>query len=313
MKLNRFIPVALLGVVFIAFRLLADDAAPTNTAASTPPVFVPDTTHSEDQMPDGVIIWDDLMKTTNATADQPSADFTINFTNVATTANTTTITNITTTTTNITVITNSIMPASVTFLDVHPSCSCTVAQLPPIPWTIPPGSNGQINVSVNLEGKSGTLFKYLDISTDKGTKRIWLRITILPPVIPVLSDDDRAMGVAAAKVDRQAVFKNDCATCHSKPGQGKYAKALYDSVCAVCHEAEHRATMVPDLHNLKVPTDYQFWQTWIAHGKAGSLMPAFSTPEGGPLNDMQIAGLAAYLDTTIPSHVPPATNAPAAK
>jgi hypothetical protein len=59
--------------------------------------------------------------------------------------------------------------------------------------------------------------------------------------------------------------------------------------------------MVPDLHNIKTPTNVDFWQTWIAHGKAGSLMPAFSTADGGPLSDMQIASLAGYLNATIPS------------
>jgi hypothetical protein len=47
-----------------------------------------------------------------------------------------------------------------------------------------------------------------------------------------------------------------------------------------------------------------FWQTWTAHGKAGSLMPAFSTADGGPLSDMQIASIAGYLNATIPSQVP---------
>jgi mono/diheme cytochrome c family protein len=142
-----------------------------------------------------------------------------------------------------------------------------------------------------------------------------MRITILPLVIPTLTDAERARGVEIAKADRQAVFKADCATCHAKPAEGKYGKALYDAVCAVCHEAEHRATMVPDLHNLKTPTNNEFWRTWVAHGKPGSLMPAFSTAEGGPLTDLQVAELAAYLDYTIPSRVPPPppTNAPPAK
>ena len=35
--------------------------------------------------------------------------------------------------------------------------------------------------------------------------------------------------------------------------------------------------MVPDLHALKTPTNVEFWRIWIAHGKPGSLMPAFST------------------------------------
>ena len=62
--------------------------------------------------------------------------------------------------------------------------------------------------------------------------------------------------------------------------------------------------MVPDLHNLKDPTSEEFWRTWITSGKAGTLMPAFATSQGGPLNDMQIASLAVYLNATIPSHVP---------
>jgi len=41
------------------------------------------------------------------------------------------------------------------------------------------------------------------------------------------------------------------------------------------------------------------------HGKPGSLMPAFSSAEGGPLNDVQINSLAAYLNAAIPSKAPP--------
>ena len=63
--------------------------------------------------------------------------------------------------------------------------------------------------------------------------------------------------------------------------------------------------MVPDLHNLQVPTGEEFWRTWVTAGKAGSLMPAFATSQGGPLNDLQIASLAAYLNATNPSKVPP--------
>jgi mono/diheme cytochrome c family protein len=280
--------------------------------ATTPPVYVPDLSHANEPMPDGVLAWDSLMQTTNADADQAEAHFVFKFTNVARAIDITLVTNISTVT-NITVITNSITPTSVTVLSARASCGCTQPELPPRPWTISPGANGQIGVTVNLAGKSGTIFKWVDVSTDKGTIRLYVRINILLPVIPTLTDEDRAMGVAAAKVDRQAIFHGDCATCHIKQGVGKYGKALFDAVCAVCHEAEHRATMVPDLHNLKVPTSNEFWRTWIAHGRAGSLMPAFSTAEGGALTDMQVAELAAYLDMVIPNHVPLTTNAPAVK
>jgi mono/diheme cytochrome c family protein len=190
---------------------------------------------------------------------------------------------------------------NVVVLDVHPSCGCTTAQLPQLPWTIAPGTNAQIGITVNLNGKSGMLFKTVAISTDKGTKTLMVRVNILPPVAMTQTDEDRARGMTAAKADRQAVFKGDCATCHVKPGEGKYGPELYAAVCGVCHEGPNRATMVPDLHAIKSPTSAEFWQTWIAHGKPGSLMPAFSTADGGPLNDLQIASLAAYLDSAFPS------------
>jgi hypothetical protein len=59
--------------------------------------------------------------------------------------------------------------------------------------------------------------------------------------------------------------------------------------------------MVPDLNNLKVPTNREFWRTWITYGKPGTLMPAFAGSQGGPLTDMQIASLAAYLNAAKPS------------
>ena len=40
----------------------------------------------------------------------------------------------------------------------------------------------------------------------------------------------------------------------------------------------------------------------ISIGKPGSLMPAFAQAQGGPLTDLQIANLAAFLNMTIPSH-----------
>ena len=163
--------------------------------------------------------------------------------------------------------------------------------------------------SVNLQGKAGTLFKSVNVTTDKGNKNLMLRINILPPPpMPEMTEAQRAAGIAAAKIDRQVIFKGDCASCHLKKVEGKYGQQLFAAICAICHEAKNRASMVPDLHNLQVPTSEEFWRACITVGKEGSLMPAFATSKGGPLNDLQIASLAAYLNATCPSKVPPAAT-----
>jgi cytochrome c553 len=266
-------------VALITARLLADNVA-SNSVLTTPPVYVPDTSHQNDQLTNGILAWQDIVLETNAGAEDANSHFVFSFTNVSS--------------------------DNVAILDVHPSCGCTTAQLPTLPWIVPAGTNEQFGVTVNLAGKSGTIYKTIKVTTDKGYTQLMVKINIQALVLPTLSDADRALGMEKAKADRQSIFKNDCVTCHVKPGDGKLGQALYDADCGICHEAEHRATMEPDLHNLKTPTNDQFWQTWIAHGKPGSLMPAFSTADGGPLNDLQVASLSAYLNTAIPSHVAPA-------
>jgi mono/diheme cytochrome c family protein len=59
--------------------------------------------------------------------------------------------------------------------------------------------------------------------------------------------------------------------------------------------------MVPDLYKIAQETNAEFWKNWIAHGKPGTVMPAFSIAEGGILSDEQINSLVTYLVATIPS------------
>ena len=257
-------------------------AAAQSNAVTTAPIFLPDYKHATEPLPDGVLAWDALLKAVDTTNEQDFARFTFSFTNIT--------------------------GSNVTVLNVHPSCGCTTAELPPVPWLIPCGATGEIKLSVNLQGKIGTLFKSVNVTTDRGNKNLMLRINILPPPpMPEMTEAQRAAGVAAAKIDRQAVFKGDCANCHLKRIEGKYGQLLFDAICAVCHETKNRATMVPNLANLQVPTNEEFWRAWITAGKAGSLMPAFASSQGGPLNDLQIASLAAYLNAIHPSKVPPPT------
>lgn len=278
--MKLFLAIFYAAVLVCLFPAAVLVAQPSNATVATTPIYVPDTTHENDPLPDGVLAWNSLELSTNLPANADQAHFLFSFTNISS--------------------------GMVSILDVHPSCGCTTAKLPNLPWTISTGDNGQVPITVNVEGKNGTFFKSVTFKTDKGMKQLLLKITVAQPVAPAMTAAERARGIAVAKIDRQAVFHNDCATCHVKNGEGKYGKALFDADCAICHDAQPRASFVADLNNLKVPTNFSFWQTWISHGKPGSFMPAFSQADGGPLNDMQIASLASFLSEEIPSKVPPA-------
>lgn len=262
--------------------------AQTNAPVATTPVYNPDYSHSGEPLPDGVLNWDALLKAADVTNGQEAVKFSFVLTNA---------------TTNF-----------VTILSVHPSCGCTTAEMPPVPWMIPAGQGGEIKLNVDLRGKTenaGTLFKQVNVVSDRGSKNLMLRINVLPPPKIVMTEAQRAAGITAAKADRQAVFKGDCRSCHVKNVEGKYGQQVFKAVCSICHEAEHRASFVPDLANLPVRTSEEFWRTWITLGKPGSLMPAFAKSQGGPLDDLQIASLAAYLNAVYPPR-DPQTNAPAA-
>ena len=302
--MSRILLCGIGGAIFTAAGLFAAENTATNVTFATTPVYVPDLSHANEPLPDGVFAWASLAQQTNVPDGTEQVRFVFSFTNIAKAADVTLVTNIADIS-KVTAITNAISPVPVSIVNVHPSCSCTVAELPPLPWTIQPGASGEFGATVDIQGRTGSQIKTVTVSTDKGTKDLFMEIIIDPPVIPVLSDAERARGIAVAKADRQAVFKTDCATCHAKNADGKYGKALYDAVCAICHDAEKRDALVPDLHNVKTATNEDFWRTWIAHGKAGSLMPAFLTSEGGPLNDVQIGTLAAYLNVTYPPKAPP--------
>ena len=242
--------------------------------------------------PPSYIAWDAESKEYNAKPGEGSAHFTFYLTNVSKEV----------------VMVNS----------VHTSCGCTVAQLPEQPWHLAPGTNGPINVTVNLAGKFGTIVKSVTVDTTAGIKSLLVKVNIPggPTQQPVAGgmNVDRMRNMQLALGDRQAVFKNDCATCHAKPGFNSsgapvFGAALYAGVCANCHDSPNRAALVPDLKKLNHPTNAEHWKKWIASGKVGSMMPAFSKAEGGPLNDAQIDSLAKYLSATIPSTVQPAVGA----
>lgn len=235
------------------------------------------------QVASDILAWDADQKENNTVmGGDPNVPFTFNVTNVSS--------------------------GEVTIFSVATSCGCTTARLPPMPWKIAPGAHGEIGANLNVAGKNGTVIKTITVHSDKGNKTLLVKanITQPPATNPEMGERERNQQLALA--DPQAIFKGDCARCHVEPGVGKMGKELYTAVCGVCHEAEHRASMVADLHNPKQEVSRELWRVWVTYGKPGTLMPGFSKAVGGPLSNEQIDTLIDYMAETLPMK-PVATNA----
>lgn len=185
--------------------------------------------------------------------------------------------------------------APITINQVRTSCGCTVASLPSRPWTIPPGGGGAIRLTLDLRGKSGTVYKTAVVDTLAGFKNLSVRVDI-----PMGDVEVRLRNQRLAAADRQLVFQAECASCHAAPTRGRYGAPLYAAACGICHDARIRATMVPDLRSIALPPDRAAWRALIAEGKPRTLMPGFAADQGGPLTDAQIDSLVDFLAHRFP-------------
>ena len=264
---------------------------PPPTIAPAPAIPIPVPVIAQPAAPanPGALVWDSEQKEYKAKYGEAHVNFTFYLTNISS--------------------------SEVVINSVRPSCGCTTAKLPPMPWHLTGGTNGQIDLTINLAGKSGTVVKSVTVDSTAGVKSLIIRVDIptTPPtngLSGIRSETERAANMQSALADRQAIFKGDCAKCHVEPTVAKVGKDLYSASCGICHEAEHRATMVPDLKALPHPTNADYWKLMITSGKPGTLMPAFAIKEGGNLTDEQIASLVQYLVQTIPANPQPAGAAP---
>lgn len=244
---------------------------PLSAAITRPPDATPGIPPKIGIIKPDALAWDAKLRELDAKEGQQSIDFKFALTNVWTNA--------------------------VTVSGTQTSCGCTVAKLPSTPWVIQPGESGEISGTMNLFGKFGTVTKTVTVSSDVGATMLTVKVNIPMPDPKKMRESDRQRNLAVASADRQAVFRGECAGCHVTPTVAKKGKELYTAACGICHDAENKASMVPGLRDLKHPTDYDFWLTWIKNGKQNSLMPAFDLKQGGILDQAQIESLAEFLDS----------------
>jgi mono/diheme cytochrome c family protein len=247
---------------------------PPPTIVPTAPVAVPPPAPANPN----ALVWDAEFKETTPQPGDSDAHFTFWFTNVS--------------------------PTEVVINSVRTSCGCTTAKLPSMPWHVAPGTNGSLEVNVDLRGKFGVISKAVTVDSTAGVKSLIVKLnlpgapnpTAFGQTVPAMNDMDRLKNMQAALADRQVVFKDAaCAKCHADPAKGQTdGYQLYAGICRTCHESPQRAALVTDLRTLKHETDIDYWKQWISYGRAGSMMPAFSQAEGGPLSQQQIDSLAAY-------------------
>jgi mono/diheme cytochrome c family protein len=250
-------------------------------AAQNPPPPAPGT--AAPVVSKNPLVWDSIMKDYEAKKGETTNTFTFWVTNTG--------------------------PQEVIVNAVSPSCGCTVAKMPATPWKIGPGENGPVVATVNFAGKSGELTKTMTVVSTAGTQSLTMHIK-------VPHDDDfqkRQQNMLIALQDRQAIFRNDCAECHVKKGEGKRGAELFAADCAICHEPPggHRSEVVTDLRKINHAMDPAAWRAMIADGKGGSLMPAFSKAKGGPLTDEEIESLVEYTMKTYSTKAAVITDKPA--
>lgn len=231
--------------------------------------------------PTNPLVWDSMIKKFTAKPDQAPATNQFVFT-----------------------VTNT-SKAEIIIKKVEPSCGCTVAKLPREPWNLKPGESGPLLATVDFSGKFGKLTKTMAVDSTAGLQRLTMELDV-----PVTEESKkREKNMEISRNDKQAVFKNDCASCHLKPAleqitsptmNAKSCENLYRTACGVCHEAKNRASMVPALNAVNKKTYVKYWRYWLENG-GPFLMPAFSKAKGGFLTDEQMDAMAEFLDKKFPS------------
>ncbi len=127
-----------------AAPVVAHAAAATNAPGQVSHPAPP--ADAADNMAQNILVWDSVSKEYRAKAGEEEAHFTFNLANVSS--------------------------EPIILYDTSTTCDCTVAQLPSSPWRIPPGGSGQIQATLDLHGKTGSVTNYIIVFTNKGNRML---------------------------------------------------------------------------------------------------------------------------------------------
>ena len=146
---------------------------------------------------------------------------------------------------------------------------------------IAPGEEGQIEVTINTQGKTGLITKTVQVRTNDPKKFLHiLKLTAL--VVDNFHNKE---------YPPEEIFNSPCKKCHVDKGIGRKGAYLFWADCLMCHQ---RGKIAPSIEKLKRLPERKLKKS-IENGIPNTKMPGFLIDNGGPLLPNQILSLIKYI------------------
>lgn len=146
--------VLMVGAKLGAFHMASSASSNTNAAPQAVAFEPPTVAGQPVALAKGILAFDEEVKQSTVHEGEKQAQFVFNLTNIS--------------------------REPITIGKVETSCGCTAAKLPQLPWVLKPRENGQIPVTMNLQGYFEKNSKYVKVLTSKGYKTLEVDAIILP-------------------------------------------------------------------------------------------------------------------------------------
>lgn len=218
----------------------------------------------------GPLVWDEMTKEITAAPSQTTNLFIFWVTNTATT--------------------------NILIHRVSPECECTTVKLPKEPWLLTPNESAPLYVTINFANQSGQIRRGVEVSSSEGEQHLTIKVNV------ALTQDIalRQKRLDQARLNRQSIFKGECAACHLDKGKGRTGEELLAADCAICHDTPHQADGIPKLSEVNKITSKVYWKWYLENGGRETIMPSFSVEQGGPLTAQEIDAFADFLNKKFP-------------